>query len=210
MKLTLAKQKEETMSNEATTTRGTEQKVINGVNVTALAETMEDIKANPAIAKFKFRNTNRWLDGGHNRSTVKDFYGGLQEDTSRDEPFIMDNDEPPVLLGENRGANPVEFILHAAAGCVTTTFIYYAAAEGITVDEIETTVEGDLDVRGLLGLSKEVPPEYQEIRFTFHVKADAPTEKIEELLKLARMRSPSYNSVARPVPMKWELDHKAA
>lgn len=191
--------------SEQTTTR---QQVLNGVNVTALAETMEAIKGNPAIARFQFRNRNRWMDGGHNRSTIKSFYGGLQEDTSRDEPFIFDNDEPPILLGENRGANPVEFILHAAAGCVTTTFVYYAAAEGITVEEIETTVEGDLDIRGLLGLSKDVQPEYQQIRFNFRVKADAPTEKIDELLKLAQMRSPSYNSVAKPVPMKWTMEHE--
>lgn len=197
------------MANDTTTTASATQ-VLNGVNVTKLVETMEAIKESPAIAKFQFRSTNRWVDGGHNRSTIKGFYGALQEDTSRDKPFIFDNDEPPVLLGENRGANPVEYILHAAAGCVTTTFVYYAAAEGIEVESIETTVEGDLDIRGLLGLSKDVPPEYQEIRFTFKVKADAPTEKIDELLRLAQMRSPSYNSVAKPVPMKWELQHESA
>ncbi len=184
--------------------------VLNGVDVTGLVETIEAIKETPALGESHFRAANRWIDGAHNRSTIKGFYAALQEDTSREAPFIMDNDEPPLLYGRNIGANPVEYLLHAAAGCVTTTFVYYAAVEGIRIDEMETTVEGDIDLRGLLGLDKNVSPEYQEIRFTFHVKSDAPTEKIEELLRLAEMRSPSYNSIAKPVKTRVQLDHKQA
>lgn len=174
---------------------------LNGVDVTALEETMEAIEKQPELARFEFRATNRWQDGGHNRSTIKEFYGAGQEDESREQPFVFDADEPPVLLGRNLGANPVEYILHAAVACLTTTFVYYAAAQGVKVEAIETSVEGDLDIRGLLGLGKDATVEYERIRMTMKVTADAPEEKIRELARLAEMRSPSFNSVARPVPI---------
>lgn len=185
-----------------------EQKITNGVNVDQLFGTMEAIKENAEIAKFKFRSTNKWINGGHNRSTIKDFYGACQEDTSREKPFVMDNDEPPVLLGENNGANPVEYILHAIAGCITTTFVYYAAAHGVKIDEVESTYEGDLDLRGMLGLPGRTQVGYEQIRVTFKVKSDAPREKLEELIKLAQMRSPATNSVMNPVPVSINLETK--
>ena len=175
---------------------------LNGVDVKALEETMAAIEEKPELATFEFRATNRWFDGGHNRSTIQGFYGAGAEDDSRDEPFVFDADEPPILLGKNRGANPVEYILHAAVACITTTFVYYAAAQGVKVEAIETSVEGDLDIRGLLGLSKDATVEYERIRMTMKVTADASEEKIRELVKLAEARSPSFNSVRKPVPME--------
>ena len=120
----------------------------------------------------------------------------------------MDNDEPPVLLGENNGANPVEYILHAIAGCITTTFVYYAAAHGVKIDEVESTYEGDLDLRGMLGLPGRTQVGYEQIRVSFKVKSDAPREKLEELIKLAQMRSPAANSVMNPVPVSITLETK--
>jgi uncharacterized OsmC-like protein len=176
----------------------------NGVDVDRMLETIEAVKANPQLGESRWRARNRWIHGGLNRSTIKDFFGAGQEDSSRAEPFEFDNDEPPFLLGENRAPNPVEYLLHAAAGCVTTTFVYYAAAAGIDVEEVESTLEGDIDLRGLLGTA-DVNPGYQNIRMTMQVKANAPEDKLNELIELAQRRSPAFNSLARPVPINLTL-----
>lgn len=183
-----------------------QQKIINGVNVDQLSGTVDIIKEKPGIAKFNFRAQNIWLDGGLNRTTVKDFYGAGQEDTSRTKPFVYDADEPSVLLGEDRGANPVEYVLTALAGCLTTSLVYHAAAQGIKLDEVESKLEGNLDLHGFLGLSDKVRNGYENIRVTFRVKGDVPEEKLEELVKLAQKRSPVFDIVSHPVPVSVQLE----
>lgn len=178
---------------------------INGVAVDQLIETIEAVKANPQLAQFRFRARNRWMDGTHNRTSIQGFTAGGAEDASRTEPFQFDNDEPPILLGENRGANPVEFIFHALAGCMTTTFVAYASASGVKIESIETELEGDIDVRGFLGITDEVRRGYREIRVNCRVKSDAPREKIEELFKLAQRRSPVIDVVTNPTPVRFTL-----
>lgn len=178
---------------------------VNGVAVDKLMETMDLLRAQPALAAFKFRTQNTWVDGTLNRAENPPFYGAGAEDTGRTEPHRHEIDEPPVLLGEDRGANPVEYLLTGLSGCVTTTFIAYAAAQGVKIDELRTELEGDLDVRGFLGLSGQVRPGFQEIRVTFHVKSDAPREKIEELVKLAERRSPVSDSVRKGVPVRFDV-----
>ncbi|HEY0874235.1 MAG TPA: OsmC family protein [Vicinamibacterales bacterium] len=175
---------------------------MNGLDVNQLFGTLEAIKGDPGLARFQFRARNRWIDGGLNRSTIRDFYGGGQEDTSRTEPFVFANDEPPVLLGENRGANPVEFVLHALAGCLTTSLVLHAAARGIRVNSVETRFEGDLDVRGLLGIDDSVRNGYERIKVTFKVSADAPDSVIDELITLAQKRSPVFDVVSHGVPVE--------
>jgi uncharacterized OsmC-like protein len=174
---------------------------INGLDRAAIEATVEAIKAQPTLAKFRFRNHNEWIDGGHNRSTIKDFYGVGREDDSRAEAFVFDNGEPPVLLGANEGANPVEFLLHALAGCVTTTFILHAAARGVRVESIETRMEGDIDLHGLLGLDDTVSPGYERICIEMDVEADCSDDELDELLAYTRDHSPVCNSVCRPVPV---------
>src|SRR5690606_41770862 len=115
-------------------------------------------------AKFEFRVRNKWIQGGHNRSVIHDFYGGGKEDDSRMEPFVHDNSEPPVLLGNNEGANPVEYVLHGLAGCMTTTMALHAAAHNIQLESVESKLEGDLDVQGVRGLNDKVRNGYQQIR----------------------------------------------
>lgn len=110
----------------------TKVKMVNGVNVEQLFSTIDQVKAHPKIAKFKFRATNTWVDGTHNQAIIKDFYGALQEDDTRD-PLIFELDEPPVLCGKNLGANPVEYLLVALSGCLTTSLVAHAAAKGIAV-----------------------------------------------------------------------------
>lgn len=177
---------------------------LNGLDMKAAADTIRAIKANPSLGEFQFRARNVWVQGGENRSTIRDFYGAGQEDASRDEPFVFTNGEPPVLLGCNEGANPVEFLLHALAGCVTTTFILHAAARGVVIRELSTELEGDLDVQGLLALDPEVPAGYREIRIKMHCQADCSEAELDDLLAFAQQHSPVCNSVCRPVPVHIE------
>jgi uncharacterized OsmC-like protein len=179
----------------------TKERTINGLDTKQMLETVDAIKATPALARFQFRNRNRWIDGGENHSTIRDFYGAGREDDSRRASFEFVNGEPPVLLGNNEGANPVEFLLHALAGCVTTTFVLHAAARGIRIESISTQMEGDIDLRGLLGLDDSVFPGYEEIRMKMDIEADCSSEELDELLAYTQKHSPVCNSVCRPVPV---------
>lgn len=178
---------------------------INGVNVDQLVATVNAIQQNPELAHFQFRASNEWLDGGHSRTTIQGFYGASQEDTSRIKPFILEGDEPPVLLGGNTGANAVEAILHALASCLAVGFIYNAAARGITVESLRFDLEGDLDLRAFLGLSEEVRPGYKGIHLTYLVKSDAPREKILELCEYVQKTSPVLDILRNPVPVTVSL-----
>jgi len=170
---------------------------INGVNVEQLGANISAIQDNTKLAKFQFRATNTWIQGGHNRTTIKEFYGVGKEDRTRTEPFVLDADEPSVLLGEDQGANPVEFVLHALAACMTTSMVYHAAARGIKIDAVESHLEGDLDIRGFLGISPDVRPGYKNLRVNFTVKSDASAETLRELAKF----SPVFDIVTNPVPV---------
>jgi uncharacterized OsmC-like protein len=175
------------------------QTSLNGVNVDQLVETINAIKDQPNIAKFKFFATNQWVDGGYSRTSIQSFYGAGQEDTTRKKPFIIEGDEPPVLLGKNRGANAVETVLHALASCISVGFIYNAAAQDIEVDELEMNLEGDIDLHGFLGLSDTVRPGYDNIKLTYSVKANAPEEKLTELCEYVQKTSPVLDIIRNPV-----------
>lgn len=177
---------------------------LNGLDVERMIATVDAIKSEPSLGRFEFRARNRWIDGGENRSTIRDFHGAGREDDSRTEAFEFTNGEPPVLLGDNEGANPVEFLLHALAGCVTTTTVLHAAARGIRIRSLSTELAGELDVRGLLALDPDVPPGYQGIRIRMRIDADCSDEVLDELLDFAREHSPVCNTICRPVPVTLE------
>ena len=179
-------------------------KLLNGLDVDAAMATIQAIQNDAEIAQFQFRARNRWINGGENRSTIKDFYGAKAEDMSRTDTWEFTNGEPPVLLGKNEGANPVEFLLHALAGCVTTTFVLHAMARGIAIHSLSTELEGDIDLHGLLGLNEDIPAGYREIRVKMHVEADCSDEALEDLLAFAQAHSPVCNTICRPVPVKIE------
>ena len=184
-----------------------QEKKVNGVNVDQLFGTIEQIKGNPEIAQFKFQANNTWIDGTHNRATVKDFYGALKEDASRD-PLVFEIDEPPVLCGQNLGANPVEYLLVALSGCLTTSLIAHSAAKGIAIRGVESRYEGDIDLRGFLGISEDVPVGYQNIRVYFKIDADVSEDQKQELIKMAQKYSPVYNSITKGVSVLVQLDKK--
>jgi len=177
---------------------------LNGLNMDQLVQTVDAVKQDPSLGHFEFRAKNQWFGGGENRSTIKGFYGAGAEDESRTEAFEFTNGEPPILLGHNEGANPVEFLLHALAGCVTTTTVLHAAARGIQLQELSTELEGIIDIQGLLALDNSVPVGYEQIKIKMHIKADCSDEELDELLAFAKNHSPVCNTICRPVPVTVE------
>lgn len=163
-----------------TQTNIAESSVVNGIDVIEFENTVQAVKAQPELAKFQFRASNRWDMGGYNRTTIKGFYGAGEEHGAQDRTFVLEADEPPVLLGEDRTANPVEYLLHALASCLTSSIIYKAAARGITIESVESKLEGDLDARAFLEVSNDARKGYQNIRATFKVKSDASAEELKE------------------------------
>ena len=176
----------------------------NGLDMEALVGTVEAVKQDPSLGAFEFRATNQWINGGENRSRIKEFYGAGSEDESRTDAFEFTNGEPPVLLGANEGANPVEFLLHALAGCVTTTTVLHAAARGIQIESLSTELVGTIDVQGLLALDDSVPVGYQQIQINMDIKADCSDDELDELLAFAKNHSPVCNTICRPVPVTVE------
>ena len=179
----------------------TTETVRNGVDTQQLFGTLDAIKAEPSLARFQFRARNRWIDGAHNRTTIRDFYAANQEDASRSEEFVLDAGEPAILLGADTGPNPAESLLHALAACLTTSLVYVAAARGVRLTEVESTLEGDMDVRGALGLSDDYRNGFEQIRVSFRVKGDAPDEKLREVVARAQQRSAVFDMVTNGVPV---------
>jgi uncharacterized OsmC-like protein len=178
----------------------------NGVNTEVLYGTLDAIKGDPSLGIFQFRAHNHWIDGSHNRSTIKGFYGAGQEDSTRSEAFTIDAGEPQILLGIDTGPNPAEALLHALAACLTTTLVYVAAARKVRLTEVESTLEGDMDVRGCLGVSDEVRNGFSRIRVNFTVKGDAPQETLREVVERAKARSAVFDMVTHGVPVEVSVD----
>ena len=171
---------------------------VNGVDLDRLTATIDAVSADPALASFQFRAHNRWVDGARNRTSVQGFHGVGQEDTSRAQPFVVD--EPVVLLGQNEAPNAGEYLLHAVAACLSGTIVYHAAARGIALDGLECTVRGDVDLRGFLGLDSGVRPGFGRIEVAIVAKGDFDDDQFAELVSLTQY-SPVRDSVAEPVPV---------
>jgi uncharacterized OsmC-like protein len=179
----------------------TAEAIRNGVDTHAMFGTLDAIKADPSLARFQFRARNRWIDGAHNQTRIRDFYAANQEDTSRADEFVIDAGEPAILLGTDTGPNPAEYLLHALAACLTTSLVYVAAARGVHLTEVESTLEGDMDVQGALGLSDEYRNGFEQIRVSFRVQGDAPEEKLREVVARATQRSAVFDMVTNGVPV---------
>lgn len=188
-----------------TTVNGSIGTRTNGVDVDQLVGTIGAIRENADLANFTFRARTEWQGGGHSRTEIQGFHGAGSEDASRERPFVLEGDEPPVLLGANHGPNAVETVLHALASCLAVGFVYNAAAQGIEVRALTFELEGDLDLHAFLGLSDEVRPGYQGIRAEYRVDADAPREKLVELCEYVQRTSPVLDILRNPVPVKVDL-----
>ncbi len=179
---------------------------LNGVDVDQLFGNIDAIKNAPVLGKFKFRANNKWINGGHNQTTIKNFHG-LQQEHDHADPFELDADEPPLLLGEDIGPNPVEYALTALAACVTTALVYHAAAKGIRLNAVEARLEGDIDLRGFLGISDDVRRGYENIRIYYKIDADVPDEQLEELVQMGTKYSPVFDTITNPVTVSAQLDN---
>jgi len=185
-------------------TTQSQTKIVNGVNVNQLFATIDHIKEHTEIAKFNFRAHNKWVNGTENHTTINEYYGACKTHT-RSKPHVFVKDEPQILLGNDNGANPVEYLLAGLAGCITTSLVCHAAARGVQIDSIESTLEGDIDLQGLLQIDKSVNPGYQGINIKFKIESDASKEVLQELIELAKNASPVANTVSKPTPINVSL-----
>lgn len=176
--------------------------VRNGVDTAQLFATLDAIRATPELAAFRFRARNRWLGGAHNRSAIRDFYGAGGEDTSRTQAFELDAGEPAVLLGSDTGPNPAETLLHALAACVTTSIVYVAAARKVALSSVESELEGEMDVRGCLGLDPGYRNGFSKIRVAFRISGDATEEQLRDIVERGAARSAVFDMVTHGVPVE--------
>jgi len=178
--------------------------IVNGVDVAKLTQTIDSLTKNTDLAKFHFCAKNNWIGGGENQTTINEFYGAGKKHV-RSKPFVYTKDEPPILLGSDHGANPVEYALTALAGCVTTTLVYYAAAMNVIIRKVESTLEGDIDLRGLLNIDENVKAGYESIQIKFKIDSDAPKEVLGKLVEIAKKHSPVANTITNATPINISL-----
>ncbi len=179
-----------------------ENPVVNGVEVDKIMGVVGAIEQDTGNSKFQFRLNNQWINGGHNRSSIKDFFALNREDDTRTEPFVVDADEPTITAGTNSAPNPMEFVLHSLASCLTSTLINHAAVQGIEIESVESSLEGDMDVRGMLGMSDEVRNGFNNVRVRMRVKSAADAATLEELA----LFSPVYDIVSNSLPVEFVLE----
>lgn len=182
------------------TTTTTDRRPLNGVDTPTLFATLDAVREQPELARFQFRATNKWVSGTHNRSTMHTYYGAGQELEHKD-ATVVDADHPPVLVGNDNGPAPVEYVLGALAACLTSGLANIAAARGIELTEVESSVKGDINLLGVFGMSDEARNGYEHIQVDFKIKGNAPEEKLRELVEQSRDRSAVYDVVTNPVPV---------
>lgn len=182
-----------------------EKRPLNGVDVPTLFATINAVAEQPELAKFQFRASNEWIKGTHSRSRIEG-YSGAGGEHAQTGDFVYDGDHPPVLCGAGNAPTPVEFLLHALAACITAGIGNVAAARGITLESVEAHVEGDIDLRGLLGISDQVRNGYQGIRLAFKVKGDADAETLRKVVAQSTARSAVYDVLTNGVPVSIEVD----
>jgi uncharacterized OsmC-like protein len=179
--------------------------VRNGVDTTTLFATLDAVKAAPEAAQFKFRASNRWMSGTHSQSTIHGFFG-VGEERTHEQATTLDVDHPKVLVGADEGPTPVEYLLHALAGCLTAGLANIAAARGVELTEVTSTVEGDSDLNGILGLNPDVRNGFSAVRVSFDVKGSAPAEKLAAIVEQSRARSAVFDVLTNGVPVSIEVN----
>ena len=177
---------------------------LNGVDTPTLISTSNAVGAKPELAKFTFRNSNEWISGTHSRSTMKGFYGAGGEHAHK-ASYSAESDHPAVLCGADNAPTPVEWLLHALAACLTAGIGNIAAARGVKLTRVKSTVEGNIDLRGILGLSDEVRNGYQGVTARFEIEGDAPPETLRAIVEQSRARSAVFDVLTRGVPVSVEV-----
>jgi len=169
----------------------------NGVNVEALLAAREALTNAPEAAQFKWRAACEWKDGTHSHSTVESFYG-LGQDQHRKTTFTFDADHPEVFASLDQGATPVEYVLVGLASCLTAGIAAVAQNRNIQLKSVKATIEGDMDLYGILGIDSDVRNGFSGIRVKYDIDADAKREDIEALVAQSQKRSAVYDIVTQP------------
>jgi uncharacterized OsmC-like protein len=181
--------------------------VRNGVDVGALLDTIEAIKQKPELGAFTFRAGTSWRAGTHSTAEIGSFLQAGVEDETRQQPFTLQGDEPPVLLGQNQGPNAVELLLAALGFCYSVGYVANAAARGIEIEQMSYQIEGDIDLRNFLGISDQARPGFSAIRAKAIVKAPAASEQeLKELCTYVQDTSPVKDTIANPVPVQTTIE----
>lgn len=175
--------------------------ITNGVDVGQVTDLISAIESNTGYARFQFRATNQWVNGGQTRSRIKEFYAGNAEDATRKQPFILNSDEPMIAAGQDSAPNAMEYVLHALASCLTTSLVYHAAVRGIEIEAVESSYTGDMDVRGLFGLSDDVRKGFSKVAVNMRVKSEASAEELTELA----LFSPVHDIISNSLPVDFRL-----
>lgn len=197
------------MAEAVAENKSRERVPMNGVDTPTLFATINAVKSQPELAKFRFTATNSWMRGTHSRSRIELFSGaGAEHKHTGDVQF--DADHPAVLVGKDTAPTPVEFLLHAIASCITAGIGNIAAARGVKLTSVESTVEGDIDLRGILGLSDEVRNGYEKMRVNFRITGDASPEKLREIVEQAKARSAVYDVLTNGIPVEISTDARCA
>jgi uncharacterized OsmC-like protein len=179
----------------------TENPHLNGVDVATLFATLDAVKGQNEIANFQFRATNSWVTGTHSRSKFSGFYGAGQEMEHKHETEVV-SDHPAVLVGQDNAPTPIEYLLHGIAACITAGVANIASARGVTLTSVSSTVEGDINLLGILGLSDgSVRNGYEQIKLTIHIEGDADDETLRGLVEQSRKRSAVYDALTNPTPV---------
>ncbi len=178
---------------------------LNGVDTPTLFATLGHVAEVPALAQFQFRARNEWLSGTHNRTTMGDFSGaGTTHEHKR--TYRFDADHPAVLCGTDEAPNALEYVLHALAGCLTSGIANIAAARGIRLESVESTIEGDVDLQGLLGIDDGVRNGFQDVRISFRIQGDAPPDKLRAIVEQSRKRSAVFDVLTNGIPVSVEVE----
>jgi len=197
-----------TTSSQTTQSAPTPKKkrgVVNGVDTDTFFATLDAVKGQPELAQFQFRASSRWVRGTHSRTRSEGFYGAGTEHAHKG-VYETDGDHPTVLCGTDEGPTPVEYLLHALAACITAGIGNIASARGVELTEVTSTLEGDIDLQGILGLNDEVRNGYSGIRARFTIKGDAPAEKLEAIVRQSQARSAVFDVLTRGVPVDIDVE----
>ncbi|WKX23242.1 MULTISPECIES: OsmC family protein [unclassified Streptomyces] len=174
--------------------------LINDIDVQALRDTKAAVRANPELGQAKFTVNGSWQGGCQLTAQTGALTAGGERDDKRVAQYTMSSDEPVALLGSDTAVSPAEFLLQALAGCYTVTLAAHTAAKGIELKDFRLELEGDVDLRGFLGIDPSVRPGVQQVRVRLHIDApDTPREQLEELISLVESRSPIRDTLVSPV-----------
>ena len=176
----------------------------NGVDTAALFATLDAVKAQPEAARFRFSVRNRWISGTRNRNEISTFFG-VGAEQQRAGTFAVDADHPAVLVGQDSAPTPAEILLAALASCLTSGLANIAAVRKISLESVESTVEGDIDLRGILGLSDKVRNGYERLKIEFEIEGDASREKLEQVVMQAKARSAVYDIITNGIPVSIDV-----